>query len=156
MFGTQTKEEYLQDAAKIIGMTYSYNYQIFEAEGTTENFIRISNAVSGNQKKVLQVVESYVDQIALVKDNQDEVNKLITELLVRLGDPESDLSYVDDGVGFGMQVSIELIRSYFAKDVISKENFDMLTTLVPSDQYVSNIFTIYDKCVNTNSKVLGK
>lgn len=153
LFGTETKEVYLVDAANIIGMTYTYNRNVFEQEGNTLNFIRISNAVSGNQKTVLQIVEGYVDKIALVKDNPEEVNKLIAELLVRLGDPESDLSYVDDGVGFGMQVSIELIRSYLAKDVISKENFDMLTTLVPSDQYVSNIFTVYDKCTNTHGLV---
>ena len=98
LFGTQTKEEYLGDAAKVIGMTYTYNRNVFEREGSTENFIRISESVYGPQKQVLQTVEGYVDQIALVKDNAEEANKLITELIVRLGDPQSDLSYMDDGV----------------------------------------------------------
>jgi len=152
LFGTQTKEEYLQDAAKIIGMTYSYNYQIFEAEGTTENFIRISDSVYGPQKEILKTIEGYVDAIALVRNDVEKANELITELIVRLGDPQSELSYLDNGVGFGMQVNIELIRSYLAKDVISKENFDMLSLLTSSEEYVSNIFTIYDGCMNIYTK----
>ena len=147
LFGTQGKEEYVGDAAKIIGMTYTYNRNVFEKEQSTENFIRISNGVIGAQKELLQVVEGYVDQIALVRDNAEEVNKLIAELLQKLGDPTSELSYLDDGTGFGMQVCIELIRSYLAKDVISKENKDMLTVLTSSEEYVSNIFVTYDGCV---------
>ena len=152
LFGTQTKEEYLQDAAKMIGMVYSYNYQIFENEGTTKNFIRISDSVYGSQKEILKIVESYVDQIALVRNDAEKVNELIAELIVRLGDTQSELSYLDNGVGFGMQVCIELIRSYLAKDVISQENFDMLSTLTSSDEYVSNIFTIYDGCMNSYTR----
>lgn len=152
LFATQTKEEYLGDAAKVIGITYTYNRNVFEKEGSTENFIRISESVYGPQKEKLQIVEGYVDKIALAKNDATETNRLVTELLTKLGDPTSELSYLDDGVGFGMQVSIELIRSYLAKDVLNKENKDMLTVLTSSEEYVSNIFTTYDKCLNTNSK----
>ena len=51
-----------------------------------------------------------------------------------------------------LQVSIELIRSYLAKDVITKENFDMLSLLTSSEEYVSNIFTTYDGCLGTYKK----
>lgn len=156
LFGTQTKEEYLSDAAKVIGMTYTYNRNVFEVEQSTENFIRISDAVYGPQKEVLQQVESYVDKIAEARYDSEKTNELITELLQKLGDPTSELSYLDNGVGFGMQVNIELIRSYLAKDIISKENLDMLTILTSSEEYVSNIFTVYDKCGNVNSKKLVK
>lgn len=152
LFGTQTKEEYLQDAAKVIGMTYSYNRQVFEKEGSTENFIRISDSVYGEQKEILKIIESYVDQIALVRYDSEKVNELISELIVRLSDPQSNLSYLDNGVGFGMQVNIELIRSYLAKDVISKENYDMLTLLTSAEEYTSNIFTLYDGCMNSYTK----
>lgn len=156
LFGTQAKEEYLGDAAKVIGVTYTYNRNIFEKEQSTKNFIRISDSVYGEQKELLEEIESYVDSIAENKDNAPEVNRLINELLQKMGDPTSELSYLDDGVGFGMQVYVELIRSYLAKDVISKENFDMLTILTSSEKYISNIFTTYDGCVNVDTKTLTK
>lgn len=152
LFGTQTKEEYLNDAAKIIGMTYTYNRNVFEAEQSTKNFLRISDAVYGSQKELLQEVESYVDKVAETRFDSEKCNAVISELILKLGDPTNDLSYLDDGVGFGMQVCIELIRSYLAKDVINQQNFDMLSTLTSSEEYVSNIFTAYDKCGSSYTK----
>ena len=156
LFGTQTKEEYLNDAAKIIGMTYTYNRNVFEAEQSTKNFLRISNAVYGSQKELLQEVENYVDKVAETRFDSEKCNEVISELILKLGDPTSDLSYLDDGVGFGMQVYIELIRSYIAKDVINQQNFDMLSTMTSSEEYVSNIFTAYDKCGSPYSKSRAK
>lgn len=149
LFSQKSKEEYLNDAAKVIGMTYTYNRQVFENEQSTENFIRVSDAISGAQKEAVKEIEEYVDKIALARNDAEEANRLISELIYKLGDPTSNLSYLDDGVGFAIQSNIELIRSYLAKDVISKENLDMLTTLTSSEEYVSNIFVVYDKCINT-------
>ena len=155
LFGTQTKEVYLSDAGKVIGMTYTYNRNVFEKEQSTDNFIRISDSVYGEQKEKLQIIEGYVDKIAKVRYNAEEVNVLVSQLLNELGNPTSMISYLDCGVGFGMQVSIELIRSYLAKDTLNKENSDMLTAFTSAEDYVSNIFTIYDGCLSS-SKSLTK
>ena len=152
LFGTQIAEEYLSDAAKVIGMTYTYNRNVFETEQSTKNFIRISTGVNGSQKEVLQKIEAYVDRIAETKYDAEQCNQVIAELIVELGNPNSELSYLDDGVGFGMQVYIELIRSYLAKDVISKENLDYLSQLTSSEKYVSNIFTEYRGCSDVKTK----
>ena len=137
-------------------MTYTYNRNVFEKEQSTKNFLRISDSVYKEQIEILKEIENYVDMIAENRNNAPEANRLISELLNKLGDPTSKLSYMDDGVGFGMQVSIELIRSYIAKDVINKENFDSLTLLTSSEKYVSNIFTAYDGCLKVNTKTLTK
>lgn len=152
LFSTQTAEEYLSDAAKVIGMTYTYNRNVFETEQSTKNFIRISSGVNGQQKEVLQKIESYVDRVAETKNDADKCNEVISEFLVFLGDPTNEMSYLDDGVGFGMQVSVELIRSYLAKDVINKQNLDYLTVLTSSEEYVSNIFTQYKGCTDVKTK----
>ena len=154
LFSIQTKEEYLNDAAKVIGATYSYNYMTFDKEGKTDNFIRISDAVYGEQKEKVLIIEQYVDSIAKSRDSAEEVNRLVTELLVRMHC--DDLTYLDDGVGFGIQVYVELIRSYLAKDILTKENYDMLSVMTDSQEYVSNIFTVYDKCLGTNTKKITK
>lgn len=154
LFSVQTKEEYLNDAAKVIGATYSYNYMIFEKENSTENFIRISDSIYGSQKEKMLIIEEYVDLIAKARGNETEVNKIVSELLVRMHC--EDLTYLDDGVGFGMQVYVELIRSYLAKDELTQENFDLLTTMTSSDEYVSNIFTVYDKCLGVDASVKTK
>ena len=154
LFSIQTKEEYLNDAAKVIGATYSHNYMTFDKEVKTDNFIRISDAVYGEQKEKVLIIEQYVDSIAKSRDSAEEVNRLVAELLVRMHC--EDLTYLDDGVGFGIQVYVELIRNYLAKDVLTKENYDMLSTMTDSQEYVSNIFTEYDRCLGINSKKLTK
>lgn len=155
LFGTQTKEVYLSDAANVVGMVYTYNRNVFEEEKSTENFIRISDSVSGDEKAKLQVIESYVDDIAKVRYNAENVNELVENLINDLGTPTSEISSLDNGTGFGMQVCIELIRSYFAKDTLNSRNYQRLTALSSAEEYVSNIFTIYDTCMSS-SKTLTK
>lgn len=152
LFANQSKEEYLNDAAKIIGMTYTYNRNVYMETGSTQDFIRISQSVSGEQRAVLEVIEAYVDLIATYSYDAEEANIVISQFIAELGDPTSGLSYLDDGVGFGMQVYIELIRSCIAKDIISQRNLDALSLLTNSSEYVSNIFTVYDKCNSSYTK----
>ena len=152
LFASQSKEEYLNDAAKIIGLTYTYNRNVYQQTGETAGFIRISDAVYGEQKSALQYIETYVDLIAANSYDTEEANLYLTGLVSELGDPTSEISYLDDGVGFGMQVSIELIRSCIAKDVINQKNLDALTILTSSEEYVANIFTQYDKCNQAYTK----
>lgn len=152
LFAGQSKEEYLNDAAKVIGLTYTYNRNIYQKTGKTDGFIKISDSAFGDQKHALQIVETYVDLIATYSYDAEQANLYITNLIMELGDPNSSLSYLDDGIGYGMQVSIELIRGCIAKDVISQKNLDALTLLTSSEEYISNIFAVYDKCNSSYSK----
>lgn len=156
LFGTQTREEYLNDAAKIIGMTYMYNHNIYEKEQSTENFIRISDAVYGPQKEKLQLVEEYVTKVAASQGNSEEVNKIVSDFLLNLSDPTRELSYLDDGVGFGMQVDIALILNSIGGNDLNQENRDWLQELTSSEKYVSNIFTVYERCTtDANTRTRG-
>lgn len=157
LFSTQTKEEYLNDAAKIIGMTYMYNHNNYMKDNNTDNFIDVSTAVHDEkQKEKIEKVEEYVDNIAEVTDNKDELNKLVEELLIALSDPQSELSYLDDGVGFGMQVDIALILNSIARNYLNQENRDWLQELTSSEKYVSNIFTEYEGCNTSYTRKLTK
>ena len=142
LFGTQTFEAYMDDAMDVFAATYGHNYMTHAKEGTTENFIWVSDCVYGSQKDKMLIVEEYVRLIADARGNSEEVNKLVTELLGRLA--SGDLTNLDSGVRFGMNVYLELIRSYLAKDELTKENFDELTTIV--EMNLNNIQAEYNKC----------
>ena len=147
LFAIQSKEEYLNDAAKVIGMTYMYNNNLYEKEKKTDNFINVSDAIyDEDQKAKIQMVEDYVSSIAHANGNKEEINKIVEEFLFSLSDPQSELSYLDDGVGFGMQVDIALILNSIARNDLNKENRDWLQELTSSEKYVSNIFTVYEGC----------
>ena len=140
LFGEKTKEQYIQEAARVIGETVMYNAKVFEETKNTEGFIRISDAVYGDSKEQMITIESYVDEIAKVYYAQEQVNPLATDLIKRL--VTGDLQNLDNGTQFGMQVSIELIRSYIAKDVLTDVNRDVLTDITRLD--VSGIMETYD------------
>lgn len=140
LFQSYTKEQYVQDAANIIGRTCAYNAKVFNDEKSTENFIRISDSLYGEQKQQLQIIESYVDRIASVYYDAEQVNGIVSELSARL--IAGDLQNLDYGVQFGMQVSIELIRSYMAKDALTDANRDVLTEVTRLD--VTEIMNMYD------------
>ena len=142
LFGTQTWEAYMDDAMDVIGATYGYNYMTYNKANSTDNFIWVSDCVYGTQKEKMLIVEEYVRLIAGARGNKEEVNRLVTELLERLS--SGDLTNLDSGVRFGMNVYFELISSYFAKDDLTKENFDELTTIV--EMNLNNIMTEYKGC----------
>ena len=152
LFKDSTKEEYIQEAAKTISETVMYNGKVFEEEKSTENFIRISDALYGEGKEQLEVIEAYVDEIAKVYYDAEQVNILVSELITKLA--TGDLNNLDNGTQFGMQASIELIRSYIAKDVLSDVNRDVLTDITRLD--VSGIMSTYDNVngLTGNAKTL--
>ena len=146
LFASYTKEEYIQDSANIIGRTCQYNAKTFKSENSTENFVRISDSLYGEQKEQLLIIESYVDRIAEVCHDAEQVNTIVAELITRLS--TGDLQNLDYGVQFAMQVSIETIRSYIAKDVLTEENLIALTEITRLD--VSEIMYMYDNVQGLN------
>lgn len=150
LFGTQTFEAYMDDAMDAFAATYGYNYMTHAKEGKTDNFIWLSDCVYGSQKDKMLIVENYVKLIANANGNKEEVNKLVTELLGRIA--SGDLTNLDSGVRFGMNVYLVLIRSYLAKNELTKENFDELTTVV--EMNLNNIMTEYKEC-NVSKQTSG-
>ena len=128
-------------------MCLNYLYiKVFNSENSTENFIKISESLTGEQKEQLQIIESYVEQIAAVKDDETKVNALVNELVTRL--MTGDLQNLDYGVQFAMQSSIELIRSYIAKDVLTEANLSLLTEITRLN--VTEIMYMYDSVNGLN------
>ena len=148
LFGEQSKEEYLNDAAKLIGATVMYNFTKWNAESNTENFIRVSDLVYGEQKDKMLKIEDYTDKIASAvnMDDKELVNKIVDEFLTDMN--SGSLSKLDDGVGFAAQVNIAVIADGIARNYLNKQNFDMFQVLKTSEKYVSNIFTEYEECAN--------
>ena len=142
----KTKEEVLNDAAKLVGASVMNNFNVWNSTHSTENFIRVSDIVYGEQKEQMLKIEEYVDRIADAanQDDADLVNEIVSEFLVDMN--SGDLSKLDDGVGFVAQVDIAMISDGIARNYLNKQNFDMLQVLKTSEKYVSNIFTVYDQC----------
>jgi len=144
--GETTKEEFLNDAAKLIGTTVMNNFNVWNATQSTENFVRVSDVIYGEQKDKMIKIEEYVDRIATAANagDKDLVNQIVSEFILDMN--SGDLSKLDDGVGFVAQVNIAMISDGIARNYLNQENFDMLQILKTSEKYVSNIFTVYDKC----------
>jgi len=140
LFAEYSKEAYVQDSANIIGRTVQYNGKVFSEEKSTENFVRISDSLYGEQQEQVKAIESYVERVAEVYYDAEQVNAIVVELIKEL--TEGDLQNLDYGVQFAIQPSIELIRSYIAKDVLTEENLMALTKLTRLD--VSEIMYMYD------------
>ena len=142
----QTKEEFLNDAAKVIGATVMHNFKVWNETHSTEGFIKVSDIVYGEQREQMLKIEGYVDRIAdaVNQGDADLVNEIVSEFLEDMNSGE--LSKLDDGVGFAAQTSIATIADGIARNYLNKENFDMFQILKTSEKYVSNIFTEYDKC----------
>ena len=145
--GGKTKEEFLNDAAKLIGASAMNNFNVWNSTNSTEGFIRVSNIVYGSQREQMLKIEEYVDRIADAANQNDAdlVNAIVEEFLIDMN--SGDLSKLDDGVGFAAQVNIAMISDGIARNYLNKQNFDMLQVLKTSEKYVSNIFTEYDKCM---------
>ena len=149
----QMKEEYLNDAAKVIGAAVMYNLTVWNTTKSTADFIKVSDIVYGDQKNSALLVEKYQDKIAVAvnQNNTELVNSLNSELLTELN--SGSLSKLDDGVGFALQVCIATISDGIAKDHLNKENFDMYQIVKTSEKYVSNIFTELDNCQSNNKTI---
>lgn len=146
LFNYESKEEYLNDAAKVIGATVMYDMNVWNQTKSTNDFILVSDSIIGSQKEQMVKIESYVNKIATAANLGDEVlvNNFVSEFINDIN--YGDLSKLDDGVGFAAQVYIALISDCIAKDYLSQENFDMLQVLKTSEKYISNIFAVYERC----------
>ena len=144
--GEKTKEEFLNDGAKLIGATVMNNFNVWNATHSTEGFVKVSDVIYGEQKDKMIKIEEYVDRIAAAANagDADLVNQIVSEFILDMN--SGDLSKLDDGVGFVAQVNIAMIADGIAKDYLNQENFDMLQILKTSEKYVSNIFTVYERC----------
>lgn len=157
LFGNQSREEYLNDAAKVIGATVMYNYNVYMNTNSTEDFIKVSDSIIGSQKENMIKIEEHTNKIAeaVKKDDKDLVNALVSEFILDLNSGE--LSKLDDGVGFAAQVNIALISDVIARNYLNQENFNMLQILKTGEKHVSNIFTVYEGCVgDLNVKTLTR
>lgn len=152
LFSNPSKEEYLNDAAKVIGATVMYDYNVWNQTNSTEEFVNISDIIIGSQKDKMMIIEDYVNRVADAVNSNDEelVNSIVAEFIDDMN--VGKLSKLDDGVGFASQIYIALISDVIAKDYLNQENFDMLQVLKTAEKYVSNIFTVYEGCSLSNTK----
>ena len=152
LFSTQTVEEYLNDAAKTIGVTYMYDHTRWEADGNTDNFIWVSTAIPEGdpQKEAMELLEDYVRRIAKAtkaENAQEEVNKITAELIEELTSPDGKLNALDDGVEFAAQVYFALINNSIGRNYLTQEHRDYFNVRASAEQNVSNIFIVYEGCV---------
>ena len=159
LFSSQTAEEYLNDAAKAIGVTYMHNHLVWEKDKNTSKFIWLSNSIPEGdpQKEKMVELEGYVTRIAnaSAEENKEEVNRLTLELIESLTLPDRSLNALDDGVEFGAQLYFALINNSIARNYLNQEYRDYFTVISSAEQNVSNIFTVYNKCIS-NGKVRTK
>ncbi len=155
LFGVETKETYLNGAAKVIGATVMYDFNVWNSTKDASGFVKVSDSVYGDAKEQMIKIEEYVSKIADAAnaDDKDLVNELCAEFITELN--SGSLSKLDCGVGFGAQIYIALIADGIARNYLDKENFDMFQILKTSEKYVSDIFTIYEGC-NTQSKTQSR
>ena len=149
------KEEDLNDAAKVIGAIVMHNYNVWVETNSTDGFIKVSSVIMGTQKDKMLKIEEYENKIANASNNGDSdlVNKLVSEFLDDLNSGE--LSKLDDGVGFAAEIVLAEVSDVIARNDLNQPNFDMLQVLKTGEKYVSNIFTVYDKC-KSNDKTLSR
>ena len=112
-----------------------HNFTVWNATHSTEGFIRVSDAIYGEQREQMKKIEEYTDRIAAAvnQGDKDLVNQIVSEFLTDLN--SGSLSKLDDGVGFVAQVNIATIADGIARNYLNKENFDMFQILKTSEKY---------------------
>lgn len=162
LFSIQSKEEYLTETLKVLGLISQYNYDLYftsESKGTTNGFIRVSDIVVGeNEKNTMLYYESLVDAMAVAANSKDtdEVNRIAEEFYNSVNSSTSQYSAVPDGIGMGLYSVINAMINVVSRDVdgvcyLNQLNIDRLVTLSSCEKYISNIFVKYDGCVSTVS-----
>lgn len=152
--GDQLPEEVLNDAAKVIGATFMYNHTLYNTEHSCDNFILMSEAIFGNNKEKLETIEQdYILKAANITDTE-ELTKIADKLFDDLNSPTSEISYLDDGIGFAMQADINLLTETLSNSYL--HNHEGLNQIATAEKYVSNILTEIRGCNNSNTKTLTK
>lgn len=159
LFSTQSEEEFLNDAGKVIGVTYMYDHNLWNTKKSTENFIWISAGIPEDdpQRESMELIEDYVKRIALAaKENDaDKVNEIAGEFIEALTNPVGSLNALDDGTEFGAQVYIALINNSIGRNYLNKEYRDYFNVRSTSETNVSNILTVIRGCTTeANIKTL--
>lgn len=169
IMGEQTSDELQQDANKYVGAVVMYNYNIWYEEGSTKNFIKASDTIFDEEarNKVIEI-EKRVDEITLSMEDNDKFNELVNDLLKELLDPTNELSYLESGVGYALQIVLEPIRGLYGDGRLNEANANLIKYFVPyagdEEEYKeNNMLTGYIKDINDilsdcleNSKKLTK
>lgn len=155
IIGTQTKEEFMSGAFRVIGTIMDYNRIVYEKEGKTDNIIRLSNAVYGESNiEHLKFFEAYVDQISAAKNKPEEQERLVAEFIVALYEPTRKLENVKDGIGLASIVAVDAMANHvtFVNGTcqISDELRGKLINYTTAELYISNIFFKMNKCYEGN------
>lgn len=138
----QDSDEIEQDANKFLGSSVMTNYNLWFEDKSTEDFINASDYVFDEEQKAKLVeIERRVDEIALVYGYGDyeRVDELTRQLLLDLSDPNSGISYLDAGTGYGAQIALEPVRGLFgmnfsgyeATSILSESTNDLIKYHVP-------------------------
>lgn len=159
IMGSQTSDEVQQDAYKCVGAIVMYNYNIWYQEGSTKNFIKVSDCIFDEEakNKVIEI-EKRVDEIALSVEDNEKFNQLVNALLKDLLDPTNELSYLESGVGFVLQIVLEPIRGLYGMDLygnitLDETNAELIKYFVPyagdEEEYKkNNMLTGYIQDIN--------
>lgn len=156
IMGTQTKEEFLGDAFKVIGTIMNHNFQVYETEGKTDNFIRMSQVAYGQVNvEHLQLIESYMDQIALAKGDPEKQNQLAAELITQLYGVSGKLENIEDGIGLMSIIAINDIANHVSfvdgTCQLNDQNRGTLLNYVTGELYISNIFAGLEGCYSNET-----
>lgn len=151
IMGTQSQEEFLGDAFNVIGAAMNYNFKTYETEGKTDNFIRFSEVVHDEAgKQHLLIIEKYMDEIAKAKDNSEEQDRLVSELIDTIYNPSKELENIEEGIGLASMLAINDIANHvtFVDGVcqISEKNRGILINHTSAELYIPGIFANLEEC----------
>lgn len=150
IIGDQNIDSVMESAYRVMGEMLMYNYNNYYATGSTEGFLRVSDAVFDPvMKQRVIAIEKRVDEIAIASQNDHGyMNTLIQSLFEDMLNPENELSYLDEGVGFATtSVMLEPIRGLFGMDLegnslLNETNNNLVKYFVSyvgdEDEYVEN------------------
>ncbi|MGN1358505.1 MAG: hypothetical protein ACI4WU_03960, partial [Bacilli bacterium] len=135
--GDKSEIEVINDFGKVCAAIAMKNFESFQKDHSSENFIKVSDGIFGEQKSSMIAVEGYIDKIMSSYNDGGKVNTYVSELFDQLN--SGDLSKLDDGVGFSMSTYLMILDAMDKSSFIAlnEENRDMLAQLITSEKYVS-------------------
>lgn len=150
--GDKSEIEVINDFGKVCAAIAMKNFESFQKDHSSENFIKVSDGIFGEQKNSMIAVEGYIDKIVPSYNDGGKVNTYVSELFDQLN--SGDLSKLDDGVGFAMSTYLMLLDAMDKSSFITlnEENRDMLAQLITSEKYVSNIKATFTGCEDVKTR----